>query len=486
MSILEIINQKEEKKQFNKWVLPITTLNANKSQLSVIKALENNTLVSVLGGAGVGKTTTIVNTACHFLAENKTVLIVATSDEAVDVVANKINSLCGMDICMRGGRADSNIKLASKLLDAVEGKINLEEDKNMDLLKYLLFERNNEGAKKLLQSKTIKRLKTLLSNKENRKNLIVQAKMNLQKKQSKKEKLMKEIDFKPILEAYPCWAITVSQLSSILPMAKDMFTVGLIDEGSMGSIAEYLPVFYRCQKAACFGDPKQIAKLCFLDNRKNTGFMVKNEISEDLQLVWNYSKNSIWDFVNYYADKTILLNEYYRGYASIFKFSNEHFYNNQIKIMTEDKVDSVQKIKVDGNFKNGVNLEEVEKVITILKNIIKECEEKKEIKTIGILSPIRKQCQTINKVLSEVISYDLIEKYQIEVGTAHAFQGNEKQIMINSWVYAKNSPHQTLTFVSNPNLLNVAITRAEEKVINIYSTDNMKDSLIGQYLASVK
>lgn len=485
MSVLEIINgnTKQNKKLFD---LPITTLNANESQLSVIKELEKNNIISVLGAAGVGKTATIVNTACHFLAQNKTVLIVASSDEAVDVVAKKINDLCGMDICLRAGRSDSNIKLASKLMDAIEGKINLKDENNMNLLKYLLFERNNTGAKKLLKTQTIKRLNDLLNNTEYRKNLIVQAKMNLTKKQSKKEKLMKEIDFTPILKAYPCWAITVSQLSACLPLIKDMFTVGLIDEGSMGSIGEYIPVFHRCSKIACFGDPKQISKLLFLENKKNISFMTKYEIPEDLQLVWNYKNNSIWDFVNYYADKTILLNEYYRGYASIFKFSNEHFYGNQIKVMTKDKADAVQKIKVNGEFNNGINLIEIEKVVSIVKDIIKECKMKNEVKTIGILSPIRKQCETISKVLSEILTYDLIEKYQIECSTAHGFQGNQKSIMINSWVYADNSPYQTLTFISHPNLLNVAITRAEEKVINIYSTDNMKDSLVGQYLASIK
>ena len=485
MSVLEIINGNIKKQ--NKWVLPITTLNANKSQLSVIKELENNNIISVLGGAGVGKSTTIVNTACHFLAKNKTVLIVANSDEAVNVVSKKINELCGMDICLRAGRPDSNVKLASKLLDLVEGKINLEDENNMNLLKYLLFEKNQNGAKKLLKSKTIKRLNELVNNSENRKNLIIQAKMNLTKRQSKKEKIMKEIDFTPILKAYPCWAITTSQLSACLPLIKDMFTIGLIDEGSMGSIGEYIPVFYRCSKIACFGDPKQISKLLFLENKKNTSFMVKHEIPENLQLVYNYCPISLFTITGLQnRDKTILLNEYYRGYASIFKFSNEHFYGNQIKIMTEDRADAVQKIKVDGEFENGVNFVEAEKVISIVMNIIKDCEKKKEVKTIGILSPIRKQCEVISKALNEILTYDLIEKYQIEIGTSHAYQGNQKSIMVNSWVYANNSPHQTLTFISNPNLLNVAITRAEEKVINVYSADNMKDSLIGQYLASIK
>ena len=134
MSVLDLIENKRNNKKINKMFLPITTLNANKSQLSVIKELENNNIISVLGGAGVGKSTTIVNTACHFLAKNKTVLIVANSDEAVNVVSKKINELCGMDICLRAGCPDSNVKLASKLLDLVEGKINLQDENNMNLL----------------------------------------------------------------------------------------------------------------------------------------------------------------------------------------------------------------------------------------------------------------------------------------------------------------------------------------------------------------
>ena len=52
MSVLDIINSKEQKRK-NKIVLPITTLKANKSQLSVIKEVEKSTLVSVGGSLSV-------------------------------------------------------------------------------------------------------------------------------------------------------------------------------------------------------------------------------------------------------------------------------------------------------------------------------------------------------------------------------------------------------------------------------------------------
>ena len=297
---------------------------------------------------------------------------------------------------------------------------------------------------------------------------------------------MQQIDFKPILKAYPAWAITAGQVSAVLPFIKNLFDLCIIDEGSMGNIAEYLPILHRAKKCVSVGDPHQISHICWLETKKEISFAKKYEIPENLQLIWSYRKNSIWDFLNYYADKTIMLDEYYRGFASIFKFSNEKFYGNKIKIMTDDTPNAVIKIKVNGKIENGINIIEAEKAIDIVKSIINECEKTGKVKTIGILSPIRKQCDYIVKRLQEEIKYNLIEKYKIQCGTAHAFQGNQRAIMINSFVYAPNSPHQTLTFINNPNLLNVTITRAEEQVINLYSNDNMGNGLIAKYLASIK
>ena len=67
--------------------------------------------------------------------------------------------------------------------------------------------------------------------------------MNLQTKLVKKQNLMSEIDFTPILKAFSAWAVTPAQISEVLPLKKDMFDVCVIDEGSMGNVAEYLPIF---------------------------------------------------------------------------------------------------------------------------------------------------------------------------------------------------------------------------------------------------
>ena len=122
---------------------------------------------------------------------------------------------------------------------------------------------------------------------------------------------------------------------------------------------------------------------------------------------------------------------------------------------------------------------EIERILFLVKNNINKG------KTIGILSPFRAQVTAIEKAIIDNYSYEEIKANKITVGTAHSFQGDEKDIMIISWVIADNSPYQSQTFVNNDNLFNVAITRGKEQVINLYSTNNLKDTLLKKYLDSI-
>lgn len=43
----------------------------------------------------------------------------------------------------------------------------------------------------------------------------------------------------------------------------------------------------------------------------------------------------------------------------------------------------------------------------------------------------------------------MMEKHKIEIGTAHTFQGDERDIILISWAFANNSFPQSLTFLQN-------------------------------------
>ena len=82
----------------------------------------------------------------------------------------------------------------------------------------------------------------------------------------------------------------------------------------------------------------------------------------------------------------------------------------------------------------------------------------------------------------------MIKKHQIEIGTAHTFQGDERDIMLISWAFANNSFPQSITFLQKPNLFNVAITRAKKKCINFVShdLDTMPDGHFRNYISFIK
>lgn len=82
----------------------------------------------------------------------------------------------------------------------------------------------------------------------------------------------------------------------------------------------------------------------------------------------------------------------------------------------------------------------------------------------------------------------MIKKHNIEIGTAHTFQGDEKDIILMSWAFADNSFVQSLTFLQKPNLFNVAITRARYKMINFISKDpkELSDGILRGYLNYVQ
>ena len=82
----------------------------------------------------------------------------------------------------------------------------------------------------------------------------------------------------------------------------------------------------------------------------------------------------------------------------------------------------------------------------------------------------------------------MMEKHQIEIGTAHTFQGDERDIILISWAYANNSFPQSLIFLQKPNLFNVAITRARYQMINFISKDprELPEGILRSYLGFVE
>ena len=483
MSVLEIINRSTKKE--NKFILPIKVTPMNASQEQALKEVEKNTLTTVIGAAGTGKSSTITAIASHFIMTGRKVLIVSKSDHAVDVVCNKLNNLGAGLVAMRGGKKESQKELANRIMDLLEGKIDLTNNNKSNIIKYL-FNQKEEEAKRLLKTKRNNALMALLSNNDNRKNLLIQAKSCLTKKKSQRDKIMQTIDFKPILEAIPCFCVTTAEISDVLPLEKELFDLVICDESSEVDIASFLPCAFRAKRACVVGDEKQLKSLNFMEQKKNKSFLTKYEVPADLQLVWDYAKNSLFDFCQYYTDKCIMLNEQYRMPENVFKFNNDMFYGGMIKSAKKEEINALKKVFINGETDKNktLNIKEAETIIKDLKRWLKE--NKNNNKTIAILSMFKAQVNLITKMIEEEIKYSEIEKHNIHVGTANTAQGAEWDVILISWVIDNNCKHQSLTFACNSERLNVITSRCREQVINYYSKNNIGDCLLGKYLGSIE
>lgn len=166
-----------------------------------------------------------------------------------------------------------------------------------------------------------------------------------------------------------------------------------------------------------------------------------------------------------------LLREHYRCHPKIINFCNQKFYGGKLVIMTKDNgeedVISAKRTVVGNHTRGKMNQREIEVVTReVLPTLSYPADE------IGIIAPYNGQVDALNQAVGGTI----------DVATVHKFQGREKDAIIMSTV------DDTITeFSDDPNLLNVAISRAKQKFCLVVSgNEQPKDCNISDLLAYIE
>ena len=372
----------------------------------------------------------------------------------------------------------------------------------------ILLSRQSALAVEILKNCRRESLKGLLRDQIKRQRLMIHTKALTERKKNLQNRLLEEEDFKPLLEAFPCWGVTTYAVSGSLPLKPGLFDVAIIDEASQCDIASCFPILYRAKKAVIVGDDKQLPHLSFLEKAKEQSFLSQYEIPDKYQLMWRFRTNSMFDLANYYSMAPVLLDEHFRSAKPIIDFSNKEFYGDRIRIMNKsfdysnvfelhlmteytDSMGITHKIEVERD--QTRNPQETEAVVNYIHGLILEDARKSdnpdyEPISIGVISPFRAQVEMIKKALMRVLTDEQIAKHKIDVGTPHVFQGDERDIIIISWTIASNSFTQSLTFLQKPNVFNVAITRARKKQVCFLSREpeTLPQGLLRSYIEYIQ
>lgn len=242
----------------------------------------------------------------------------------------------------------------------------------------------------------------------------------------------------------------------------------IIDESSQVDLISAVIAFSVAKKVVLVGDEKQLPHVV-----KSQLLPTLNNIFSRYKLdnCFDYVKNSILSCV-LKKEKNIvstLLNEHYRCDPQIIGFCNKRFYNGELVIRTPHNNGNGVTITSHGSHfeRNRANEREVD-------IIEKEIIEKLPTSQTGIIAPYNNQIALLN---SRFGSLDCV------IDTIHKFQGKEKDYIIMSTVANKikfYEDEEQIDFLNNPNLINVAISRAKKRLYILASEEvlNQEGSIL--------
>lgn len=306
----------------------------------------------------------------------------------------------------------------------------LKEPKNEDLLKIVYADENTEKTRK-------------------------------EKIKGFNEYLKKEGNLKKFQRIFPIIATTSISAHKVGEPGA-WFDMVIMDEASQGNIAVSLVPILRGRSLMLVGDPQQLSPVIVLDPMDNEKLRKMYDVTEE----YDYIANSIYK--TYLACDSvsgeILLSHHYRCDKQIIDFNNKKYYNNKLVICSTSKTEQPLIFK------------DIADNITYYKNTApREAEEILQFaglnknKSIGVITPFVNQKDLIN---------DLLKKNEIgnvSCGTVHAFQGDEKDIILFSLALTDKTGTRTYDWLkNNKELINVATSRAKEQIVILSSRKELE------------
>lgn len=268
-----------------------------------------------------------------------------------------------------------------------------------------------------------------------------------------------------VFDLVPCWLASPESVSALFPM-REIFDLVIFDEASQCYAERGIPAMYRGKQVVITGDDKQLSP--------NDLYQVRWE--EEEEDTTELEIDSLLDLSKKYLMEVQLMGHYRSRSLDLIDFSNNEFYKNSLRLLPDfrdvnEQEPGIKYEKVDGEWKGNINTIEAERVVDIIKELLTNGQ-----KDIGVVTFNFKQQNHIQDILEEV---SVKEKFSIPdnlfVKNIENVQGDERDIIIFSIGYAPDSRGRfnmqfgSLNMEKGENRLNVAVTRAREKIFVVSS-----------------
>lgn len=512
----------------------LTNRQINLDQLLAMNHAMRYPLSYIQGPPGTGKTMTIVNTVLSAFYNHRTVLLASFNNHPVDEAVSKLRSLRGASgtvpfpvlrlgsneeilkslkmmrkqiRMMSGTKAkkqpalkDSpqrmeNARKLSRFLDEYENTLNLIEQRDaMDQLlessdqmnfslqletqqKPALEKKISQGEKlnidkalrfvntdftvmkEVLYRMSQKCLMRLLDEEYEELRQILEMKDEIQMVRSFNDWIYEDDNLKKLLRVYPVVAATcISSFKIASP--KPHFDLVILDEASQCNTAVSLVSIIRGKSLMLVGDPQQLQPVIQLSPIDNEQLKERYGISDE----YDYCASSIYKTMlacDPVSDE-VLLSHHYRCDPKIIGFNNRKYYGGRLKMdgksVSENPLVFVD-VQDNASYTRNTAPREAQEII--------RCIKANPDRNIGIITPFVNQKEYITKELENAGITN------VECGTVHAFQGDEKDVILFSLALSDKTGKETYGWLkNNRELINVSTSRARQQ---LYLFASLKD-----------
>ncbi len=256
---------------------------------------------------------------------------------------------------------------------------------------------------------------------------------------------------KTLLTVFPI-VFTTNISAGKLGSGKPIFDLAIMDEAGQCNEAHALLPIARADSLLLVGDMNQLRPVVLLD--KATGEKIASRLGVDPS--YGYCENSILSVMESHDNisKRVFLSYHYRCGRRIIQFSNALYYRSQLnlgKIKNEGILELALVKNEAGSSRNGFAAE-ADGIVSYLR--------RNGYEDTVILTPFRNQRDLINQRL------DAAGLNGIRAETIHSMQGGEaKTVILSTAISPKTSRMTYRWLMDNQELINVAVTRAKQKLV---------------------
>ena len=251
--------------------------------------------------------------------------------------------------------------------------------------------------------------------------------------------------FDDFVKHFPVILSSTLSLSTCTPR-EFLYDYLIIDESSQVDIIKAAVCFSCCRNVIIVGDSMQLSHIV---DEKSKDIAEQLHKAYRIAPAYHYIEQNILDSLKtLYGDniKSVLLKEHYRCHPAIIGFCNKKYYDNNLVIMTSGDNNPFRIIETNISGARGkINQRQIDETeLYVRENYLDDYSK------VGVIAPYRDHVDKLKNKLP----------HGAEADTIHKYQGREKDTIIFNTV-----SNQINEFIDNPNLINVAVSRAVKEFV---------------------